>query len=180
MKLVSLLHVALLALGMQFVYAIPVWAQSTVKKTDTSGETSAVKKNAWAVNCGGGQTGGGLVCRMVQNVIIAKTKQRLVSVIIQPAQNAKNHALLVAMPHGLNIPAGVELQVDGQKSSTFAIKTSDQNGTYASEPIDDVMLASLRKGSQLKISYTFANGKKIAIPIGLQGFTAAYKKLAQK
>lgn len=152
-------------------------AQSTTNKSNAQAKPAANAKNAWLVTCGSAQTGNELVCRMAQNVIIAKTKQRLLSVVIQPDGKAKNHTMVVAMPHGLNIPKGVDLQVDELKARTVAIKTSDQNGTYASEPIDDVLLAALRKGDKLNVSYTFANGKKIRVPIGLRGFTAAYKKL---
>ena len=146
-------------------------AQSaTTKKNDQ--KPSA--KNAWAVTCGGG---GELICQMVQNVMIQKTKQRLVSVVIRPSKDDKNHRLIIAAPHGLNIPEGVDVQIDKEKARKFPIKTSDQNGTYMSEPISDALLAAMRKGTKLNISYTFANGKKITIPLGLVGFSAAYKKL---
>ena len=36
----------------------------------------------------------------------------------------------------------------------------------------------MRRGRTLNVAYTFANGKKINIPLGLLGFTSAYNKLA--
>ena len=162
-------------------------AQSLTTKTKTTSKQLPAKQkrqgNAWAVNCGGGQGGGELVCQMVQNVVVQdnknKRRQRLVSVVIRPAKKADNHQMVIAAPHGLNLPQGVELKVDeSEKITKFPFKTSDRNGTYASEPISDDLLEAMRKGRKLHVAYTFSNGKKINIPLGLLGFTAAYNKLA--
>lgn len=162
-------------------------AQSLTNKSKTIPKQAPAKQtkqgNAWAVNCGGGQGGGELVCQMVQNVVVQnnknKTRQRLVSVVIRPAKKAENHQMVIAAPHGLNLPQGVELKVDeSEKIIKFPFKTSDRTGTYASEPISDDLLEAMRKGRKLNVAYTFANGRKINIPLGLLGFTAAYNKLA--
>ena len=166
--------------GMAAAQSLTTKSKSAPKPSQTAQKRQG---NAWAVNCGGGQGSGELVCQMVQNVVVqdkkGKQRQRLLSVIIRPAKKAENHQMVIAAPHGLNLPEGVELKVDdAEKVIKFPFKTSDRNGTYASEPISDILLEAMRRGRKLNVAYTFANGKKISIPLGLLGFTAAYNKLA--
>ncbi|MEM7427442.1 MAG: invasion associated locus B family protein [Pseudomonadota bacterium] len=184
-KLFLVSSAALLAASLSLPGLAVAQSLTTKTKTAPSAGQAAQKQpgNAWAVNCGGGQSGGELVCQMVQNVIVQdnkrKQRQRLISVIIRPAKEAVNHQMVIAAPHGLNLIEGVELKVDdAEKITKFPFKTSDRNGTYASEPISDILLEAMRRGRKLNVSYTFANGKKINIPLGLLGFTAAYNKLA--
>ena len=151
---------------------------SFAQSTDDSDSSAAKPANQWAVNCGAGQAGSGeLLCRMVQNIIIAETKQRLLTVIIQPQEGSANHTMTLALPHGLDFTKGVQAKVDDKEAFDMVVQTSNQQGAFSSLPISDQLLADLKTGNEIKFTYQAMNGRTFNIGISLAGFTAAHKKL---
>ena len=119
------------------------------------------------------------VCRIVQNLSMKRGDQQrpLLSVMVRPDKGAKNHALYLATPHGLFLPAGLEISIDNEKPIRLQFHTSDTKGLYAGMPISDEMLSSLKKGIKMTVVFVSMQKKKIGVPVSLKGFTAAYQKL---
>ncbi len=119
------------------------------------------------------------VCRIIQNLSMKKGDQQrpLLSIMVRPDKGAKNHALYLALPHGIFLPAGVEIAVDNEKPVRLAFHTSDTKGIYAGLPISDGMLAALKKGIKMNVIFVSMQKKKIGVPVSLKGFTAAYERL---
>lgn len=132
----------------------------------------------WAVNCRppGAQA---KTCGMVQNVIVAKTKQRVLTLTVRPQSKAGAYALVLTLPHGLFLPAGVQFRIDDEAPVKWVIQTSDANGSYAGGSLADPLLGALKKGGTLKVSFASATRKVVSVPISLSGFTAAFAKLAK-
>jgi invasion protein IalB len=84
---------------------------------------------------------------------------------------------LVQLPLGLNLPAGAKLQVDDGKVIDLPIQTCENRGCYASTPIAPELLATLKSGKQLKVSFQNLAKETIAIPMPLADFAAAYDKI---
>ena len=105
--------------------------------------------------------------------------QRLLTVVVEPREGAPNHAIVVALPHGVFLPAGAVIKIDDGAEQKMVIQTSDANGAYAGMAISDEMLAAMKKGQRLVIGFKTAQQQDLAIPVTLIGFTAAYNKLAQ-
>ncbi len=144
--------------------------------------TTAAKKDAnqsWAYSCQAAGITDKPQCRIMQNLTVNKgdQQQRLLTVIVREQAKAKNHALLLALPHGLFLPAGVEIKVDQDKPAKLIVQTSDAQGAYAGIEISDELLAALKKGNQMSVSFLSAARKRISVPVTLKGFTAAYGKL---
>ncbi|WP_051241722.1 invasion associated locus B family protein [Stappia stellulata] len=116
-------------------------------------------------------------CRAMQNIVMQKTSQRLLTVVVEPREGAPNHALVLALPHGVFLPAGATVKVDDGAPAPMVIQTSDANGAYAGMAISDELLASLKKGTQLTVAFKTAQRKDLAVPVTLIGFTAAYSQL---
>lgn len=135
-------------------------------------------KASWSVNCRP-RDAGGMSCSMVQNIVVAKTKQRLLTVTIQPQAKAGAYALVLFLPHGLYLPAGVRLEIDGKNSQKLVIQTCNAKGCYAGGPIAAKILGALKSGGMLKVSFAAANRKVINVPVSLAGFTAAFAQLAK-
>ena len=136
-------------------------------------------KNNWAVNCNAAQTTDApLVCQMVQNVIVAETKQRLLTIAIRPVKDVVNHRLTVVLPHGVDFSKGVEVSIDDKEALNVSVQTSDAQGAYANLPISDELLANLKVGVSAKFSFQSMSGKTFAVPISLIGFSSAYAKLS--
>jgi invasion protein IalB len=133
--------------------------------------------NAWVVNCASGANAGALECQMSQNLTEAKTGQRVLTVTIRKQAKDGALAMLLALPHGLFIPAGASYQIDAGEKKSVAIQTSDQNGAYAAVPLDAALVAALKTGTNLNIGMESVTRKPVAIPLSLNGFTAAIDKL---
>ena len=81
------------------------------------------------------------------------------------------------LPLGLNIPVGGKLQVDEGKTYDLLIQTCEQRGCYANLPIAPDLLAALRSGKQLKVSFQNLGKETLTVPMPLADFAAAYDKI---
>lgn len=154
--------------------AFPIHAHSQTTQT----AKNDAQQN-WAYACETAGQPPAKQCRIVQNLTVAKgdKQQRLLTVIVREQAKAKNHALLLALPHGLFLPAGVEIRVDDSKPAKLVVQTSDAQGAYAGVEISDELLVALKKGDQMAVSFMSAARKRLSVPVTLKGFTAAYSKL---
>ncbi|MAA97179.1 MAG: invasion associated locus B family protein [Stappia sp.] len=159
-----------LALG-----AAPGYAQTA----PAAGDGATAPAENWVVQCGEAKEGAPKQCRALQNIVMKDSGQRLLTVVVEPREGAPNHAIVVALPHGVFLPAGAVIKIDDGAEQKMVIQTSDANGAYAGMAISDEMLAAMKKGQRLVIGFKTAQQQDLAIPVTLIGFTAAYNKLAQ-
>lgn len=138
----------------------------------------AASADPWTVNCSTAATATDLQCQATQNLTEKKTGQRVLTVTIRKESGGKpGYAMLLALPHGLFLPAGVTYQVDNGPKSTAVIQTSDRNGTYAVVPVSPDVLTAMKAGTKLDVGMESVTRKKVIIPVSLAGFTAAIGKL---
>ena len=151
--------------------AVPVQQAAPAVSQDTKKATPG-----WTVHCGDASRG--LVCKAVQSVARAKTRQLLASVTVtKPAGANKKGTILLRLPLGIFNSAGVTLSVDDGKPEALEIQTCDAKGCYAGGPIAPKKLAAMRKGATLKLVFQNLQKKAITVPMPLKGFEAAYAKL---
>lgn len=138
----------------------------------TPAETAVPGPN-WQVNCEG--DGEARRCTVLQNLVAdqGQGQQRLLTVMVQPgADNLP--ALLLALPHGLFLPAGVQLQIDKGEAQKLVIQTADQNGSYAGTSLDAALLDRLKAGISLEVTFQSAQQQPVTVPVTLVGFSAAF------
>lgn len=136
---------------------------------------AASPANPWVVNCASGSPGTDLQCQISQNLTEAKTGRRVLTVTVRRQEGSL--AMLLALPHGLFLPAGASYQIDAGQKATVAIQTSDQNGAYAAVPLIPDLLAAMKAGTNLNIGMESVTRNAVTIPVSLAGFTAAIDKL---
>lgn len=154
-------------------------AQEAAKPAAPQAEAPAAQKpaNAWSVNCASGANASALECQMSQNLTESKTGQRVLTVTIRKQPKDGAMAMLLALPHGLFIPAGASYQIDQGEKKTVGIQTSDQNGAYAAVPLTADLITALKTGTNLNIGMESVTRSPVTIPVSLNGFTAAIDKL---
>jgi invasion protein IalB len=84
---------------------------------------------------------------------------------------------MVQLPLGLNLPGGAKIQVDDGKATDLQIQTCENRGCYAGTPISSELLAAMKTGKQLKLSFQNLAKETITIPMPLADFAAAYDKI---
>jgi invasion protein IalB len=131
----------------------------------------------WIARCTSASRDAPLECAIEQNAVLTKTGQTIVLINIRIAPDTRTPIALLQLPLGLNLPLGAKLQVDEGKAIDLQIQTCENRGCYASTPISPDLLASLRSGKQLKVSFQNMAKETIAIPMPLNDFAAAYDKI---
>jgi len=178
---------AFLALGLVLVGT--AGAQEKGQKGNAPTPPAAVDKSAaakaapqqpptpWLVNCA--STGTEVTCEANQRLVVQKTGQLLLAVTVRIPPQSKTGAMMLHLPHGLFLPDGISLEIDGKAGKQQAVQTCDQKGCYAGLPIDDAYLKDLQTGKTLTVAFRNLQKEDMRIPVSLIGFKEAYAKLQQ-
>ena len=157
----------------------PPAAQAPAPPTQSLPPADAAPANqpGWVVRCTSASRATPLECAMEQTAVLSKTGQLIVLVNIRVPADTRAPVALVQLPLGLNLPGGAKVQVDDGKVSDLQIQTCENRGCYASAPIAPELLATLKSGKQLKVSFQNLAKETITIPMPLADFAAAYEKI---
>jgi invasion protein IalB len=131
----------------------------------------------WVARCGSAGRDAPLECAVEETAVLTKTGQLVVLVNIRVTSDTRMPIALVQLPLGLNLPAGAKLQVDDGKTVDLQVQTCENRGCYANLPIAPDLLAAMRSGKQLKVSFQNLAKDPITIPMPLTDFAAAYDKI---
>jgi invasion protein IalB len=154
--------------------AVPLAAQTAAKPAQEA--PAPPNPQPWSINCNGQGPAGALVCVMTQGLIAKNTGQRVLSVAIAKTP-AGAYSATLSLPHGLNLPEGVQVWIDEGQRAKHAITTADQNGSYAIVPLDQAMIGSMKKGTILNVLVKSASGDEVTFQLSLNGFTAALERV---
>ena len=131
----------------------------------------------WAARCTSASRDAPLECAMEQTAVLSKTGQLVVLVNIRVPADTHAPVMLVQLPLGLNLPVGAKFQIDDGKTVDLQIQTCENRGCYASGTIAPDVLAALKAGKQMKVSFQTMNKETITIPMPLTDFAPAYDKI---
>jgi invasion protein IalB len=185
-RLVALAAVLLLSTGAAYAQQgakknaaspAPAAAQPAPAPTQPQAAEGTPPQPGWIARCTSASRDAPLECAIEQNAVLTKTGQTIVLINIRIAPDTRTPIALLQLPLGLNLPVGAKLQVDEGKTVDLQIQTCENRGCYASTPIAPDLLASLKSGKQLKVSFQNMAKETIAIPMPLNDFAAAYDKI---
>jgi invasion protein IalB len=131
----------------------------------------------WAARCTSASRDAPLECVIEETAVLTKTGQLIVLVNVRVPSDTHAPVALVQLPLGLNLPAGAKLQVDDGKVIDLQIQTCENRGCYANAPVSPELLAALKSGKQLKVSFQNLGKETITVPMPLADFAAAYDKI---
>jgi invasion protein IalB len=131
----------------------------------------------WASRCTSPGRDAPLECAIEETAVLTRTGQLIVLVNIRITSDTRLPVALVQLPLGLNLPGGAKFQVDDGKAVDLPIQTCENRGCYAHLSIPPDLLAALKSGKQLKVSFQNLGKETITIPMPLTDFAAAYDKI---
>ena len=152
-------------------------AQATPAPAAPAAEAAPAAPPGWSARCSSASRGAPLECLIEQTAVLTKTGQLIVLIDIRVPSDTHAPVAVVQLPLGLNLPAGAKLQVDDGKTTDLQIQTCEQRGCYTNAPISPEMLAAMKTGKQLKVTFQNLAKEVIAIPMPLTDFAAAYEKI---
>ena len=131
----------------------------------------------WLARCTSASRSAPLECAIEQTAVLSKTGQLIVLINIRVPADTHAPIAAIQLPLGLNLPVGAKLQVDEGKTVDLQIQTCEARGCYVNAPIAADLLAAMKTGKQLKVSFQNLAKETIAIPMPLADFAAAYDKI---
>lgn len=129
----------------------------------------------WVTQCGAKTRAGALDCSVQQTIIKTDTGQLVAQVSVRVPADTRTPVMMIQLPLGLFLPAGVELQVDQNKTIELPLQTCDASGCYAGTPVTADVLGQFQKGKSLRIGFKNLSQSKIDLTMPLPGFAAAYE-----
>ena len=132
------------------------------------------------MGCGPTGKNAALICQATQTIGIEKSRQVILVITVAPWRMKNSDAdfvVRVRLPHGVNIPAGVQIKIDDAPSRSLVIQTSTKEGLFARTGLSEGLLSSMKRGAVMHVSFQSLAGKKLQIPTTLKGFSAVFSKL---
>ena len=131
----------------------------------------------WVVNCviTGQNDQARKACAMSQEQRDNRTNQRVIAIELQPAQDTGT--LMLFLPFGLDLSYGAIMQVDDEaKGAAQPFRTCVPAGCIVAATADGKMLASMRRGTALKVSTKADGGRETTFSLSLNGFASAFDR----
>ena len=144
---------------------------------DNATAANAPPPPGWAARCGSASRDAPLECAIEQSAVLPRTGQLVILVNIRVPADTHTPSALIQLPLGLNLPGGAKLQVDDSTATDLQIQTCEARGCYAGTAIAPDLLAAMKSGKQLKISFQNLNKETLTVPLPLADFAAAYDKI---
>lgn len=169
------------------VGAASAFAQKPTEKSKTSpspppatapaaAPAASSAPSAWSVTCSD-RVAGNFTCEMTQSLIDQKSGGQIILLSIKNTSDGAANALLVRFAHGIYLPAGVTLSIDGTAPMPLQFQKSDQLGVYAALPLTDKMIGDMRKGKALTLRTEIKKGEPFELTALLDGFGPALDKV---
>ena len=151
--------------------------QQAQKAQSETPKVSRDTPSKWITKCTAPKRETAAHCTIQQTIIVTKTRQRLLSFTVKVPSDAPLPAMMIQLPLGLFLPAGIKVQIDKQFPQKFKIQTCNSEGCFAGSAISKDMLASMIRGKRLTVKFRDLAKKKITVPVVLEGFGESYRKV---
>lgn len=132
---------------------------------------------AWNARCASLSRQLPLECTLEQQVVVQATGQQISFVSVRVPGDTRQPVMMVQLPLGLYLPAGLTLQIDEGKGQVLAIQSCDQRACYVGLPIPADLLDNLKKGQRLNLVMQSMNREPVTIVHPLADFAAQYQKI---
>ena len=114
-------------------------------------------------------------CFIFQRLFPPGSEQAAATVAVGRPGPGKPLLASLTVPLGVNLPQGITLWVDGDEKAVrrppllFCV----QAGCEANMQMDEVMLGAFKQHLSGTLSFAMVDGRQVALPISLRGFTNA-------
>jgi invasion protein IalB len=113
-------------------------------------------------------------CDMFELLADKKNGNRVMSLSIAYVPQQDRHAIQIALPLGVALAKGVQLQSDSFSSPVMRYRRCDRGGCYVEGLIDNASVDALaRSQSGAKVKFSAYGGRDYALPFSLNGFSEA-------
>jgi invasion protein IalB len=151
--------------------------QSSQPADDLAARVKVGTNPDWVTKCVGVSRKSPLECTMEETLVLTNTGQLVAAVAIRISGDAQKPTMLVRVPVGLNLLAGVNVEIDGSKPAPVALKTCDVQGCFGETELDPTFVAILKRGKQLTLTFKNLANRNISLTLPLANFADAFQKI---
>lgn len=156
--------------GAALLFAGAAMAQDAAPANPAAGE----ERGAWVKVCNKGeQTDNKELCLTSQE-LRTDDGRFVASAAIRELEGNEKKTFIMALPPGMLLQPGVRVQVDENAHIEGKYAICFPNACYAELPIDANFIAGLKRGNKLTVTALNQQGKGVAFPLTLAGFTKTY------
>jgi invasion protein IalB len=134
----------------------------------------------WTVRCGRQSEQGPQVCGMQQQTT-DKDGRTVMAVAVGTVPGDSKLGLLIVLPLGVLLPAGVTLQVDGGAEVPLQVDWCERQGCRIEMLLEPDLLNQLKGGREAKVFFEAIDPegqrRRLGYPISLLGFVAALNEV---
>jgi invasion protein IalB len=130
----------------------------------------------WMVRCGRPEGQEQEVCEMQQEQVDSE-ERTVMAVAVGRVPGTSDVGLLILLPLGILLPAGVTMQIDGGAEIPLQVERCERQGCRIEHLVEPELLNRLKAGTKATVYFEAVDpqGKRqrLGVPISLLGFTAA-------
>jgi len=133
--------------------------------------------SGWVSRCVSDSRQSAVECSIEQTATLSNSGQLLASVVIRVPADTHQPVMMVQVPVGLYLPAGLSLQIDDGKPQPLVLQTCDLKGCYAGAPFSTDLLDAMKAGKRLVVTFQNLAKESINVPLTLDNFAEAYQRI---
>ncbi len=165
-------------LGMVLAGGLAAGALAAAAQETTQPEQpKAQARVAWLSSCTSTGRGQAPDCAMEQRAIAKENSQLIGLVTLRVPSDTKKPVSMIQLPLNLFLPAGVNVDVDGDMAQNYPFQTCNNNGCFVGFPVSDALLKQMLNGGKLNVTFQYLNKKPFTLPMSLEGFTEVYSRI---
>jgi invasion protein IalB len=134
----------------------------------------------WMVRCGRPNEQGPEVCEMQQEQI-DREDRTIMAVAVGKVPGTSEVGLLILLPLGILLPAGVTMQIDGGAAIPLQVERCERQGCRIERILEPDLLNRLKGGTKATVYFEAVDPQgerqRLGVPISLLGFTAALNEV---
>lgn len=143
-----------------------------------SAEEKATSYHDWGYKCEKPQGVDQEICYIFQRITNKENDKRISDVTIAYPQNGGKPIMIVVLPLGVLLPAGIQIKIDkGEEAAKAPFIVCITNGCQARVTLDDKLISAMKGGKMLQVAFYSPQQKELAFPVSLSGFTSAMDAL---
>jgi invasion protein IalB len=138
------------------------------------------KVQDWVLRCGRPNQQGPEVCEMQQQTT-DKEGRTVMAVAVGQVPGTSDLGLLIVLPLGILLPAGVMLQIDGGAQIPLQVDRCERQGCRIEQLLQPDLVSQLKAGTKATVFFEAfdpqGERQRLGVPISLLGFTAALNEV---
>ncbi|MET4805172.1 invasion associated locus B family protein [Limibacillus sp. MBR-115] len=138
----------------------------------------------WRIRCSPAQNAEGqdqpVICEAYQVVLREDQQQPVLEVVIAFPPSQENAVGAIIVPLGVLLPAGIAVSIDEKPLGKLPYQRCGAKGCLGQFIFTPEQFKAWRSGTKGQVTITHGNGKELAIPLSLLGFTDATNAISKK